>query len=129
MMTFEELMLRLNEFVVDRNWSEFHTPKNLLMALSAEVGELMEIFQWDNDQSQMEKLNDPEMRAKIEGEFADALLYLLHFANATSIDVQAVAHTKLSENERRFTRERARELSRDRFREHILSRDGGFSGE
>ena len=114
-------MSALRQFVAERKWEKFHTPKNLTMALAAEVGELMEIFQWDSGNEN--RMEDPEMRTKVEGEFADVFLYLLHFANATGIDPLQVAEEKLRANERRFTRERSRELAGDLFREHILRRE------
>ena len=120
-MTINELMSALRQFVTERNWEEFHTPKNLTMALAAEVGELLEIFQWDSGDEDL--MEDPEMRAKVEGEFADVFLYLLSFANATGIDPLRVAEAKLRANERRFTHERSRELADDRFRDRILGRD------
>ena len=70
----EELKIKLREFAEERDWNQFHSPKNLAMALSVEVAELVEHFQWlTEDQSYIE---DPEKLEKIKNEIGDILIYL-----------------------------------------------------
>ncbi|GIH25629.1 nucleotide pyrophosphohydrolase [Acrocarpospora phusangensis] len=95
-----ELSARLREFVRVREWEQFHTPKNLAMALAGEAGELLAEFQW---LTAAESQNpDPETLARIRAEIADVTLYLLRLADVLSIDLIEVATTKLEENNRRY---------------------------
>ena len=69
-MNVEEIQARLNKFTKDRDWDQFHSPKNLTMALSVEVAELVEIFQWSNSGG-LNEIQDPETIKQIEEEVAD----------------------------------------------------------
>ena len=69
---------RLNKFAKDRDWEQFHSPKNLVMALSVEVAELVEIFQWSNSGG-LDEIKNPEIKVKIEKEIADIFNYLSDF--------------------------------------------------
>ncbi|GAA2386790.1 nucleotide pyrophosphohydrolase [Nonomuraea africana] len=96
----ERLAERLREFARARDWEQFHTPKNLAMALSGEVGELVAEFQWLTAE---ESANlDPETLARVRGELGDVLLYLVRLADAVGVDLSGAANAKLDENERRY---------------------------
>ena len=96
----EGLSARVQAFACARDWAPFHTPKNLAMALSGEAGELLAELQWlTPEQSQAP---DAALRARIEDEAADVLLYLVQFANVLNIDLIAAAHAKIDRNERRY---------------------------
>lgn len=96
----ERLAVRLREFARARDWEQFHTPKNLAMALSGEVGELVAEFQW---LTAAESQNlDPATLAKVRAELGDVLLYLVRLADTLGIDLTAAATTKLDENARRY---------------------------
>ena len=87
--TIHELKGRVLEFARERDWEQFHAPKNLSMALAAEAGELMEHFLWSTPEASRAVMNDPVKRAKIAEELADVVIYALEFANVTGLDVAA----------------------------------------
>ena len=97
----DELRAQLRAFARERDWEQFHTPKNLAMALAGEVGELLEIFQWltpEEAQAVMESARADD----IEDELADVLIYLVRLADILDIDLLDVAHRKLERNQGRF---------------------------
>ena len=100
--SLEELAARLAEFARERDWDQFHTPKNLAMALVAEVGELVEHFQWLT--AAESQALDPSKRAEVALELADVLLYLVMLADQLDVDLADVAHRKINLNEKRFPR-------------------------
>ena len=106
MTELEALRDRLREFSAARDWDQFHSPKNLAMALSAEVGELIEAFQWLT-QEQSRNL-DAKAHEAVGAEIADVLLYLVRLADQLGIDPVAAAQRKLVENERKYPVEKAR---------------------
>lgn len=94
------LTQRLRDFATRRGWDQFHSPKNLAMALTAEAGELAAEFQWIEGPNSY-KL-DPEHHERVKGEAADVLLYLLRLADQLGFDLAAAANAKIDANERRF---------------------------
>jgi NTP pyrophosphatase (non-canonical NTP hydrolase) len=101
-MSLAELTERLRAFAAARDWEQFHTPKNLVMALSAEVGELTELFQWLTPDQAARAMDDPELAANIKDELADVLLYLVQLADGLGVDLLAAGHAKMDRNEHRF---------------------------
>jgi dCTP diphosphatase len=106
MTELEELRQSLRQFSAERDWEQFHSPKNLAMALSAEAGELLEVFQWLTE-AQSRALED-KARAAVEEEIADVLLYLVRLGDQLGIDPVAAARRKLLENARRYPADKAR---------------------
>ena len=106
MTDLEGLRIQLRAFAAARDWDPFHSPKNLAMALSAEAGELLEVFQWLTDE-QSRRL-DAQARSAAADEVADVLLYLVRIADKLGIDLLAEAQRKLAENERRYPADKAR---------------------
>lgn len=102
----DETRLRLREFARDRDWDQFHSPKNLAMALAAEVGELIEHFQWISE-SDSYKL-DVSAKAEVEHEIADVMLYLIRLADRLDIDVAAAVGKKLAINEAKYPKDLVR---------------------
>ena len=96
----DDLKQRLRDFAAARDWKEFHTPKNLAMALVAEAAEVVEHFQWLT--AAESQALDPAKRAEVALELADVLLYLVMLADSLDIDLAEVAHRKISLNEKRF---------------------------
>jgi NTP pyrophosphatase (non-canonical NTP hydrolase) len=94
--TLIELRGLTRAFAAERDWQQFHTPKNLAMALSVEVAELVEHFQWLLTGSEEEL--DERKREGIRHEMADVLLYLVQLADATGVDLRAAALEKLRLN-------------------------------
>ncbi|GAA3024292.1 nucleotide pyrophosphohydrolase [Actinokineospora globicatena] len=101
-MTLEELSSRQRAFADARAWGPFHTPKNLVMALTGEVGELNELFQWLTPEEAAAAPDDPDARARIEDEMADVLLYLVRLADVLGVDLIAAGNAKIDRNETRF---------------------------
>lgn len=106
--TVAELRERVLAFVREREWEQFHAPKNLSMALAAEAGELMEHFLWSTPEQSRAVVQDPVKRHKIEEEIADVVIYALEFANMTGIDVSAAIERKLALNATKYPVEKAR---------------------
>jgi len=104
----DEIQARLAEFAKDRDWEQFHSPKNLSMALAGEVGELLEIFQWlTEEQSQRSSLTEDQLSAATE-ELADVLIYALRLADQLDINLQEAISAKIDKNALRYTVEAAR---------------------
>ncbi|REE94926.1 nucleotide pyrophosphohydrolase [Thermomonospora umbrina] len=102
MREIEELAGRLREFAAVRDWEHYHTPKNLAMALSAEVGELVAEFQWLTPDESARIMNDPEAAARVRAEIGDVFNYLTRLADVLGIDILDAARTKLDNSERRY---------------------------
>ena len=96
------LINRLRTFNIERNWDKDHNPKDLILALVGEVGELAECYQWMNN-SQIDLLNkDSYKKKKIEDEIADVIIYLMILAYKSDIDLLKVVEEKIEKNEKRF---------------------------
>jgi len=106
--TVAELRARVMAFVRERDWEQFHAPKNLSMALAAEAGELMEHFLWATPEESRAVVHDAARRPKIEEEIADVVIYALEFANMTGIDVAAAIEAKLAVNAKKYPVEKSR---------------------
>lgn len=103
-----ELKNRILAFARERDWEQFHSPKNLSMALAAEAAELMEHFLWATPESSAEIARSSAKRQKIEEELADVVIYALEFANVTGLDVAAVIEAKMTANARKYPIEKAK---------------------
>ena len=108
--TITTLQQQLREFARERDWEQFHTPKNLAMALTVEAGELQEIFQWLTE-AQSKHL-EPAQREHAAQELADVLLYLCRLADVLDIDLLQAAAAKLQLNARRYPADKAKGLAR-----------------
>jgi len=105
-----ELQRRVAAFAAARDWDQFHSPKNLAMALSVEASELLEEFQWlTEDQS---RSLDAERRERVRLEMADVLIYLLRLAHKLDVDLSQAASDKLALNELKYPADRVRGDSR-----------------
>ena len=96
-----DLVATLREFAAERDWEQFHTPKNLAMALAGEAGELLAEFQWLTPE-QSANLT-PDQRAAVAEEMADVLIYLCRLADVTGIDLLDAASAKLEANRTRYS--------------------------
>jgi len=104
--TLQQLKSRMAEFVHARDWEQFHSPKNISMALAVEASELMELFQWADTQESQEIVRIE--REKVEQELADVLAYTLSFANACDIDLTGAFMRKLALNAAKYPVEKAK---------------------
>ncbi|MGW3860903.1 nucleotide pyrophosphohydrolase [Streptomyces sp. NPDC005047] len=96
------LQRRLAEFAAARHWQPYHTPKNLVAALSVEAGELVEIFQWLTPEQSAAVMADPDTAHRVRDEVADVLAYLLQFCEVLGVDPLAALEAKIERNESRF---------------------------
>ncbi|MBC8021497.1 MAG: nucleotide pyrophosphohydrolase [Burkholderiales bacterium] len=110
MTELEGLRDQMRDFAAARDWDQFHSPKNLAMALSAEAGELLEIFQWLT-QEQSGRL-DPKAQAAAADEIADVLLYVVRLGDCLGIDPVAAAQRKLVANAEKYPVDTARGISK-----------------
>ena len=100
-MDLNKIQQRLEKFAKDRNWKKFHNPKNLVMALSVEVAELVEIFQWSNSGG-VDEIKDPETQEKIKEEIADIFNYLLKISSELNLNLEEIVHKKIDKNEKKY---------------------------
>ncbi|GAA4612685.1 nucleotide pyrophosphohydrolase [Actinoallomurus liliacearum] len=98
----EDLADRLRDFAAARDWEQFHTPKNLAMALAGEVGELLAELQWLTPEESARVMRDPEAAGRMRSELADVAVYLVRLADVLGVDLIEAAHAKLDEGERRY---------------------------
>jgi len=101
-----ELQQRLRDFAAERDWDQFHSPKNLAMALSVEAAELVEEFQWLTEE-QSRALDAPR-RGRVRLEVADVFIYLLRIADKLDVDVVRAANDKIALNEVKYPVSRVR---------------------
>ena len=106
-MDLEKIKIKLREFSQERDWGQYHTPKNLSMALSVEVAELVEIFQWSNDGG-LEEIKDPNKRDQIEKEIADIFNYLVKLADMLNMDLEKASLNKVEENSKKYPVDRVK---------------------
>lgn len=106
--TVAEIKAKVLAFAQERDWEQFHTPKNLSMALAAEAGELMEHFLWAESAESRGRASDPERATKIREELADIVIYAMEFANMTGIDVAAAIEDKMGKNAEKYPVSKAR---------------------
>ncbi|MFD7846592.1 nucleotide pyrophosphohydrolase [Nocardia sp. NPDC059764] len=104
-MTVDRLQQLVAEFAARREWERFHTPKNLVMALTGEVGELSELFQWLTAEESSAICADAGRRERVEEEMADVFIYLLRLADVLGVDLGAAVEAKVRKNEERYPAE------------------------
>lgn len=106
MQDLQELKARIREFVVERDWDRFHSPKNLAMALSVEASELVELFQWLTEKESAAL--DADRRRRVAEELADVLWFLVRLSDRLDIDLLEAAERKLSVNAAKYPVDRVR---------------------
>lgn len=107
-----QLAAALERFAAERNWAQFHSPKNLVMALTGEVGELSEIFQWMDEEQSKDAARHPDTAQAVQDELADVLMHLVRLASVLGVDLDAAARQKLEQNNRKYPIEKARNSSK-----------------
>ncbi len=105
-MNLQPAQVHARRFVEERDWTRYHTPKNLAQALAGEVGELSEIFQWRTEEESSQL--DAHDRRLVEEELADILIYVLRLADVLAVDLEQAVEAKLALNERRYPVETSR---------------------
>lgn len=97
---------RIDQFVQERDWAQFHTPKNLSMAMIVEAAELVEHFQWSTPEESQQLT--PEKREAVSHELADTFVYLLRIAEVLNIDLIEAANAKIDLNAKKYPVEKVR---------------------
>ncbi len=100
--TIRDLRHCVANFIRERDWEQFHDPKNLAMAIATEAAELMEHFRWVKNDDALALLADPLKRTEVADEVADILAFLLSFANAADIDLSTALRAKMEKNTRKY---------------------------
>ena len=100
--TIGELKATVDAFVRQRDWEQFHTPKNLSMGLAIEAAELMELFQWYSGEDSIRVAQQRRVKQAAADELADCVIYCLSFATSTGIDISAAVRAKLRKNRRKY---------------------------
>jgi dCTP diphosphatase len=111
-LSLQSLQQKLREFVTERGWQGFHTPKNLVMALVGEVGELTEIFQWLKLEESAQVMVTPAAE-HVREELADVFAYLLRLSDVLDVDLLVALEKKIALNAERYPIEKARGSSRN----------------
>jgi len=100
-MDIKNIQKQLSDFADDRDWNQFHNPKNLAMALSVEASELVEIFQWLTSE-QSEKIMSTDESEHVKEEVADVMIYLLRLADKLDIDLESAVISKIAQNGKKY---------------------------
>ncbi|MEZ0288989.1 MAG: nucleotide pyrophosphohydrolase [Methylophilus sp.] len=104
--SLDELRAKVNAFVKERDWEQFHTPKNLAMAMIVEAAEVVEHFQWDTPEASATL--SAERKTEIGHELADTFVYLLRIAEVCGIDLITAANAKIALNARKYPVKKAK---------------------
>ena len=102
--TIQQLKDSVEQFKLDRDWGQYHTPQDLAVSISIEAAELLEIFQWSIKEDM-----DPEKMEKIKEELADVLIYSLSLANTLNLDVSTIVRKKIELNAKKYPVEKIME--------------------
>lgn len=102
MIDSQRIAQALREFDRERDWEQFHSPKNVAMSIAVEAAELMELFQWSRGEKDWQDANASDVKGRVAEECADVLLNLIRFADKAGIDLQKAALAKLHVNARRY---------------------------
>lgn len=100
--TLGTLKREVEQFVVEREWQQFHSPKNLAMALGVEAGELMDLFRWHSESQSIEAMKNGKTRKAATEELADVVICALSFANRTGIDIAQAVKSKVLKNSKKY---------------------------
>jgi dCTP diphosphatase len=107
LLNISRLATELQRFADARDWGQFHSPKNLVMALTGEVGELTEIFQWMSEMDSKDAARNPNTAQAVKDELADVLMYLVRLASVLDVDLDEAVRQKLKANAIKYPVEKA----------------------
>ena len=99
-MNYEKINNEIKKFVEERDWDQFHSPKNLSMALSVEVSELVEIYQWKKEDDY--KTDDVKIKDAVKDELVDIFFYLMRMCHKTNIDLEKSFYEKMEKNRKKY---------------------------
>ena len=101
-MELEDFIKRVDACALERDWAQFHSVRNLVLAMVGEVGELAEVFQWVSDDQVEAFLAKPENQVRLQEELADVLMYALRLASVSGVDVMGALEAKLASNAEKY---------------------------
>jgi dCTP diphosphatase len=101
-MDIKSLQQTLSEFAQERDWGQFHNPKNLAIALAVEAAELLELFQWLNEEDSRRLVENPADYARVREEVADVMIYLLRLADQLNINMEQAVEEKIRKNAEKY---------------------------
>lgn len=101
-MSIADLQRQLKEFAAERDWEQFHSPKNLVMALVGEAGELTELFQWLTPEESLRVMDDAASADRVRDEIADVLAYLLRLSDVLGVDLEEALAAKIIKNAAKY---------------------------
>ncbi len=107
-MDYQKLKMEAEKFASDRDWAQFHSVKNLSMALSVECSELLEIFQWMSEEESNLLMNNPEKMQKVKDEAADIFVYLMRLSGKLNIDLEEAVIAKMKKNAEKYPVDKSR---------------------
>ena len=107
-MDLNELKEDVKKFNLERDWDQFHHPKDIVVALMSEVGELAELYRWLKPEEQAQLHNDPEKKKKVEEEIADIMMYLITLSYKTNINIFDAVKQKLEKNKLKYPVEKSK---------------------
>jgi len=99
---YDDLMEMIKKFVKDRDWDQFHYPKDLAISLNLEAAELLECFQWKNNEEVEKMVKDKKEKEHIEEEIADVAIYLMQLAHSLDIDLKESIEDKMIKNAKKY---------------------------
>ncbi|MBD0705047.1 MAG: nucleotide pyrophosphohydrolase [Pseudomonas rhizophila] len=108
----KNLAASLQRFADDRDWQQFHSPKNLLLALTGEVGELCEVFQWMSEADSVAAAKHPATAQAVKDELADVLMYLVRLSSVLGVDLNEAVTSKLALNDQKYPVDKAKSTSK-----------------
>ncbi len=106
--TLREIKQMVSRFVEERDWLQYHDPKNLVMALMSEVGELADQFRWVNNSESHTLATSPDHADEVADELADIMMFAIEFASVCNIDISTAIASKLEKNAMRYPIEKAK---------------------
>lgn len=107
--TVAELKRLVGDFIREREWERYHSPKNLAMSIAIEAAEVLELCQWlDPEEAQQKAMHDPEFRRQLQEELADVTAYILSLCRQTDIDLAAALEAKMVKNRAKYPAEQVR---------------------
>lgn len=101
-LNINDLQKKIQQFATERDWQQFHTPKNIAMALTVEAAELLELFQWLTPEESLSMQDDPKWKERVGEEMSDVLLYLFRMADHLNINLPAAIENKMEKNAKKY---------------------------
>ncbi len=106
--TLQQLKNFTQKFCTDRDWDQFHHPKDLAIGASTEAAELLELFRFKSEEEINQKMSDPDFKNKVQHELADVFFFVLRFAQKNNIDLTEAFHMKMKHNAEKYPVEKAK---------------------